>query len=119
MLILNKRQSAFIRQSAESFGKDAYYRFTKSARYNWIKLLLISAAALIEKVAPLHKKGEHKLLIVDDTVESKRGRKIEGGCRSLWSNKERKVLRAISIVLLKYADSRSTFQIDFTIKKKR
>jgi hypothetical protein len=116
MLILNKRQSSFIRQSAESFGKDAYYRFTKSTRYNWRKLLLISATALIEKVAPLHKKGEHKLLIVDDTVESKRGRKIEGGCRSLWSNKEHKVLRGINIVSLNYADSHSTFQIDFAIK---
>jgi hypothetical protein len=116
MLIMNKRQSAFIRQSGESFGKDVYYRFTQSIRYNWRKLLLISSAALIDKITPLHKKGEHKLLIIDDTVESKRGRQIEGSCRSLWSNKERKVLSGINVVSLNYADSHSTFQIDFAIK---
>ena len=29
MLIMQKRQSSFIKQSESAFGKDTYYRFTK------------------------------------------------------------------------------------------
>lgn len=34
ILVMNKRQSAFVKQSSDAFGKDAYYRFVKEARYN-------------------------------------------------------------------------------------
>ena len=74
MLIMNKRQSNFIKKSEGAFGKDVYYRFIKQSRYNWRKLLLLSSTALLQKIKPLHKKGEHRLLIIDDTVESKRGK---------------------------------------------
>jgi hypothetical protein len=52
MLVMNKRQSAFVKQSDHSFGQDAYCRFVKDTRYNWRKLLMISAGALIRKVKP-------------------------------------------------------------------
>ena len=78
MLIMNKRQSTFIKKSDSSFGKDAYYRFIKESRYNWRKFLMLSASALLQRIKPLHKKGEHRLLIIDDTVEAKRGKFIEG-----------------------------------------
>jgi len=116
MLIMQKRQSSFIKQSDSSFGKDAYYRFIKESRYNWRKLLLLSSSALLQKIKPLHKHGEHKLLIIDDTVEAKRGKFIEGSCKYIWSNKEHKTINALNIVSLNYADSHSTFQIDFSIK---
>ena len=29
MLVMNKRQSAFVKQSADAYGKDTYYRFVK------------------------------------------------------------------------------------------
>jgi len=116
MLLMSKRQSAFIKQSNDAYGKDTYYRFVQSLKYNWRKLLLLSSAALIEKVQPLHKFGEQRLLIIDDTVESKRGKKIEGSCKSLWSNKDHKLINGLNIVSLNYADSHSTFQLDFAIK---
>jgi len=116
MLVMQKRQSTFIKKSDSSFGKDAYYRFIKESRYNWRKLLLLSAAALLKKIKPLHKKGEHRLLIIDDTVEAKRGKFIEGSCKYIWSNKEHRSINALNIVSLNYADSHSTFQIDFAIK---
>lgn len=116
MLVMQKRQSTFIKQSDSAFGKDAYYRFIKQSRYNWRKLLSLSSMALLQKIKPLHKFGEHRLLIIDDTVEAKRGKFIEGSCRYVWSNKEHRTINALNIVSLNYADTHSTFQLDFSIK---
>jgi len=116
MLVMQKRQSSFIKQSDSAFGKDVYYRFIKESRYNWRKFLLISSTALLQKIKPLHKLGEHRLLIIDDTVEAKRGKFIEGSCKYIWSNKEHRSINALNIVSLNYADSHSTFQLDFSIK---
>ncbi len=115
MLIMNKRQSSFVKQSSDAYGKDTYYRFIQSKRYNWRKLLLLSSGALIEKVESLHKSEELKLLIIDDTVEVKRGKHIEGSCKSIWSNKEGYLVNGINIVTLNFSDSHSTFQLDFAI----
>ncbi len=114
MLIMNKRQSTFVKKSDSAFGKDTYYRFIKDNRYNWRKLLLLSSTVLLQKIKPLHKYGEHRLLIIDDTVEAKRGKQIEGSCRYIWSNKEHRTINALNIVSLNYADSHSTFQLDFS-----
>ena len=116
MLVMNKRQSAFVKQSRDAFGKDAYYRFVKQSRYNWRKLLMISAAALIRKIEPLHGSGEQRVLIIDDTVEPKRGKQIEGSCRYLWSNKEHRLINGVNLVTLNYADTHSTFQLDFAVR---
>ena len=116
MLVMQKRQSSFIKQSSSAFGKDAYYRFIKDSRYNWRKLLSLSSISLLQKIKPLHKLGEHRLLIIDDTVEAKRGKFIEGSCKYVWSNKEHRSINALNIVSLNYADSHSTFQLDFSIK---
>ena len=115
MLVMNKRQSSFIKQSSDAYGKDTYYRFIQSKRYNWRKLLLLSSKALIEKVEPLQKSAEPTLLIIDDTVEIKRGKQIEGSCKSLWSNKEHHCINGINIISLNFTDSHSTFQLDFAI----
>jgi len=116
MLVMNKRQSTFIKKSDSAFGKEAYYRFIKESRYNWRKFLMISSTALLQRIKPLHKNGEHRLLIIDDTVEAKRGKYIEGSCKYIWSNKEHRSINALNIVSLNYADSHSTFQLDFSIK---
>lgn len=116
MLVMNKRQSAFVNKSANAYCKDTYYRFTKDIRYNWRKLLLLSCVALIKKIEPLHCKGEHRLLIIDDTVEPKRGKLIEGSCKHIYSNKEKRCVNGINVVSLAYTDSHSTFQLDFCLK---
>ncbi len=116
MLVMQKRQSTFIKKSDSAFGKDAYYRFIKESRYNWRKLLILSSVSLLQKVKTLHKVGEYRLLIIDDTVEAKRGKFIEGSCKYIWSNKEHRSINALNIVSLNYADSYSTFQLDFSIK---
>ncbi len=116
MLLMNKRQSAFVKQSADAYGKDTYYRFVKDTRYNWRKLLMLSSIALIGKIKPLQKKSDHKLLIIDDTVEPKRGKQIEGSCKSIYSNKEHRCVNGINIVSLNYTDTHSTFQLDFSLR---
>jgi SRSO17 transposase len=116
MLVMHKRQSAFIKQSDDAFGKDVYYRFLKQSRFNWRKLLQQSALKLIEKVEPLHRIDEQCVLIIDDTVEPKCGKKIEGSCKSIWSNKEKRTISGLNIVSLNYADSHSTFQLDFALR---
>jgi len=34
ILVMNKRQSSFIKQGTDAYGKDTYYRFIQSKRYN-------------------------------------------------------------------------------------
>ena len=80
-----------------------------------VKLLLLSTKALIAKVEPLHKNSEPKLLIIDDTVEIKRGKQIEGSCKSIWCNKEHRPVNGINIISLNFTDSHSTFQLGFAI----
>ncbi len=116
MLLMNKRQSAFVKQSADAYGKDTYYRFVKDTRYNWRKLLMLTSVALISKIKPLQKNGDHRLLIIDDTVEPKRGKQIEGSCKSIYSNKEHRCVNGINIVSLNYTDTHSTFQLDFSLR---
>ena len=115
MLVMNKRQSSFLKQSSDAYGKDTYYRFIQSKRYNWRKLLLLSTKSLIAKIEPLQKKTEPGLLIIDDTIEIKRGKQIEGSCKSLWSNKEHRCINGLNIISLNFTDAHSTFQLDFAI----
>ena len=77
---------------------------------------MLCSVALSQKIKLLYKQGEHRLLIIDDTVEAKRGKFIEGSCKYIWSNKEHRTINALNIVSLNYADSHSTFQLDFSIK---
>ncbi|MDD2906040.1 MAG: hypothetical protein PHH41_10415 [Sulfurimonas sp.] len=50
MLVMNKRQSAFIRHSGNAYRKDTYYGFVQVTGESYWGL---SAAALIQKVRPL------------------------------------------------------------------
>ncbi len=77
--------------------------------------MLLSSQALIAKVEPLQKNSEPKLSIIDNTVEIKHGKQIEGICKSLWNNKEHRCINGINIITLNFAGSHSTFQLDFAI----
>jgi hypothetical protein len=116
MLVMNKRQSSFAKQSADAYGKDTYYRFVQNIRFNWRKLLLNCAIALIGKIRPLQKSSDYKVLIIDDTVEPKRGKHIEGSCKSIYSNKEHRCVSGLNMVSLAYSDEHSTFQLDFSLR---
>jgi ribonuclease HIII len=82
MFIINKKISTFTKYSVDSFKKDVYYRLLKNSKYNWRKLLLLTSLKLIKKLHKLQKPTDIKVLIIDDTVEIKRGKYIEGSCKS-------------------------------------
>ncbi|MCT7562214.1 transposase, partial [Aliarcobacter butzleri] len=115
MFIINKKISTFMKYSNDSFKKDVYYRLLKNEKYNWRKLLLLSSAKLIKRLHILQKNSDTKVLIIDDTVEIKRGQSIQGCCKNLWSNKEKRVVKGVNIVSLNYSDSYTDMMLDFSI----
>lgn len=115
MFIINKKISTFMKQSSASFKKDVYYRLLKNSKYNWRKLLLLTSVKLISKLHILQKPTDTRVLIIDDTIEIKRGKFIEGSCRNLWSNKEHRTVKGLNIVSLNYSDSHTDMMLDFSI----
>ncbi len=116
MIVMNKNIASFIKYSPYSFRKDTYYRMLSNSSYQWQKLLLQSAVALISKVKGLHKGKKIEVMILDDTIESKRGKWIEGVCERLFSNKESRLVRGLNMVSLSYNDGYSNFILDFALK---
>ena len=115
MFIINKKISTFMKYSVDSFKKDVYYRLLKNSKYNWRKLLLLTSIKLISKLSSLQNPIDTKVLIIDDTVEIKRGKYIEGSCKNLWSNKEHRTVKGLNIVSLNYSDSHTDMMLDFSL----
>ena len=115
MLIMNKKISTFISQSDDSLKKDVYYRLLKNSNYNWRKLLSLTTLKILKLLHKVQDSSSVKVFIIDDTVEGKTGKKIEGSRDSLWSNKEKRTIRGINVVSLNYSDGYSNFMLDFTI----
>ncbi len=115
MFIINKKISTFMKQSSDSYKKDVYYRLLKNSKYNWRKLLLLTSTKLIYKLHKLQKTTDVKVFIIDDTIEIKRGKFIEGSCKNLWSNKEHRTVKGLNIVSLNYSDSHTDMMLDFSL----
>ena len=115
MLVMNKKISTFINQSNESFKKDVYYRLLQNSSYNWRKLLSLTTLKIVKLLHKLQNPSSIKVLIIDDTVEGKTGKYIEGSRDALWSNKEKRKIRGINVVSLNYSDGYSNFMLDFAI----
>jgi len=119
MLVINKKISTFMKQSNDSFKKDVYYRLLSNASYNWRKLLSLSSLKILSLLHKVQESKAIKVLILDDTVEVKIGKFIEGSCDKLWSNKEKRTVRGINMVSLNYSDGFSNFMLDFAIAMNR
>lgn len=115
MLVMNKKIATFIHQSNASFKKDTYYRLLQSSSYNWRKLLSLTTLKIIKLLHKVQDANAIKVFIIDDTVEGKTGKYIEGSRDGLWSNKEKRTIRGINIVSLNYSDGYSNFMIDFAV----
>ena len=115
MLVMNMKISTFINQSDDSFKKDVYYRLLANSSYNWRKLLSLSSLKILSLLHKLQDAKMVKVFIIDDTVENKTGKSIEGSCDNLWSNKEKRKIRGVNVVSLNYSDGYSNFMIDFAI----
>ena len=115
MLVMNKKISTFMKQSNDSLKKDVYYRLLSNSAYNWRSLLTLSVAKILSKLHKIQDAKAIKVLILDDTIEGKVGKHVEGSCDKLWSNKEKRTIRGINVVSLNYSDGFSNFMLDFTI----
>jgi len=115
MLVMNKKIATFRNQSKDSFKKDNYYRLLQKSGYNWRKLLSLSSLKIIKLLHKVQDARSVKVFIVDDTVEGKRGKYVEGSRDGLWSNKEKRTIRGINVVSLNYSDGYSNFMLDFAI----
>jgi hypothetical protein len=112
---MNKKMSTFMKQSNDSLKKDVYYRLLSNSSYNWRSLLTLSVAKILSKLHKIQDAKAIKVLILDDTIEGKVGKNVEGSCDKLWSNKEKRTIRGINVVSLNYSDGFSNFMLDFTI----
>ena len=115
MLVMNKKIFTFMKQSNDSFKKDVYYRLLANSSYNWRSLLSLSSLKILSLLHKIQDSKAVKVFIIDDTVEDKVGKNVEGSCDSLWSNKEKRKIRGLNIVSLNYSDGFSNFMLDFTI----
>jgi len=115
MLVMNKKVSTFIKHSNDSFKKDVYYRLLANSSYNWRKLLSLSTLKILKLLHKIQDKKAVKVLIIDDTVENKVGKNIEGSSDYIWSNKEKRKIRGINVISLNYSDGFSNFMLDFAI----
>ena len=111
MLVMNKKISTFMNQSNDSFNKDVYYRLLSNASYNWRNLLSLSSLKILSLLHKIQDAKAVKVFILDDTVEGKVGKNVEGSCDSLYSNKEKRKIRGINVVSLNYSDGFSNFML--------
>jgi len=102
MLVMNKKISSFMHQSHEGFKKDTYYRLLQNSSYNWRKLLSLSTLKIIKLLHKVQDARSVKVFIVDDTVEGKTGKCIEGSRDGLWSNKEKRTIRVLAELLTRF-----------------
>ena len=115
MLVMNKKIFTFRNQSNDSFKKDVYYRLLANSSYNWRSLLSLSSLKILTLLHKIQDSKAIKVFIIDDTVEDKVGKNVEGSCDSLYSNKEKRKIRGINVVSLNYSDGFSNFMLDFAI----
>ena len=115
MLVMNKKIFTFMKQSNDSFKKDVYYRLLANSSYNWRSMLSLSSLKILSLLHKIQDSKAIKVFIIDDTVEDKVGKNVEGSCDSLWSNKEKRKIRGLNIVSLNYSDGFSNFMLDFSI----
>jgi IS4 transposase len=115
MLVMNKKIATFMSQSNDSLKKDTYYRLLQNSNYNWRELLSLTSMKILKLLHKVQDPKAVKVFIIDDTVEGKTGKYVEGSRDALWSNKEKRLIRGINVVSLNYSDGYSNFMLDFTI----
>jgi len=114
-MLVNKKIFTFMKQSNDSFKKDVYYRLLANSSYNWRSMLSLSSLKILSLLHKVQDSKAIKVFIIDDTVEDKVGKNIEGSCDSIYSNKEKRKIRGLNIVSLNYSDGFSNFMLDFAI----
>jgi hypothetical protein len=92
--------------------KDTYYRALKDQRIHWRALLYRLCLKAIKSVEPVPLR--ERLLIADDTINRKRGKRIELAS-SVRDHCLGRTVLGMSHLVLSYFDGKSLFPLDFSI----
>ena len=76
---------------------------------------MLSSVKLLALLQKVQTPNSLRVLILDDTVEVKRGKKIEASCDKLWSNNSKKLVKGLNIVSLNYSDGFTNLMLDFAL----
>lgn len=96
-------------------SKNTYYRFMSEARYNWERFVLLLATQLIHKLDKLTHPNRVRVLIVDDTVISKkRSKKMELLAR-IYDHVEHRFDKGFSMLTLGWSDGFSFVPLAFNL----
>jgi len=95
-------------------GKDAYYRLSSKEGINWRRFMLELSLKVINKLR-IYSNWDKRVLIIDDTVISKRGSKIEG-LSWVYDHVLSKSVKGFEGLVLGWSDCSSFIPIDFALR---
>jgi len=116
---VNSMLNGHVRHQTEA-GKDVFYRLKNNSQLNWRLLHWLFAnqfkKIVDSKFAP--QSSSPKCLIFDDTILSKRGKKIEKVSR-LYDHVTKGFILGFKLLLMGYWDGYSFIPIDFSLHRER
>ncbi|PHS58474.1 MAG: hypothetical protein COB17_02540 [Sulfurimonas sp.] len=65
----------------------------QNSSYNWRKLLSLTSLKILKLLHKVQDSSSVKVLIIDDPVEGKTPKYVEGSRDALWSNKEKRNIK--------------------------
>ena len=118
LTFLGKSINNFIKYCQRSIfllgSKDIFYRLSSRRGINWRRFLFELSLKVINWFK-IFKRWEEHVLIIDDSVISKRGKKIEG-LTWIFDYVSKKYVKGFSAVVLGWSDSSSFIPIDISLK---
>lgn len=104
------------REAERYVGKDAFYRFMNSDRFNWRNFLGSLSAFVIAKANLLTNSRTHiRALIIDDTSYYRHRSKKVGKLAWLFDHALQRSYKGYRLMTLGFTDGHSFFPIDFAL----
>ncbi len=101
------------------FKKNTAYRFLNSMRYNWTKLLTMTAAKAISTVNSATSEDRANVLIIDDSFyDRNRSKKVELLAR-VFDHSMHKYVKGFKMLTLGWSDGRSFIPVSFSLLSSR
>jgi hypothetical protein len=102
-----------------SFKKNTAYRFLNSCSYNWSKLLLLLATAIINVINDLTSNDRTSVFIVDDSLYDRgRSKKVELLSR-VYDHTTRRFVKGFKMLTLGWSDGTSFIPVAFSLLSSR
>jgi len=97
------------------FKKNTAYRFLNSMRYNWSRLLALTAANVINAVNPATSEDRANVLIIDDSFyDRNRSKKVELLAR-VFDHSMHKYVKGFKMLTLGWSDGNTFIPVSFSL----